>query len=255
MELRKKKPMIAISPSICQRETIEYHSANGSFRNYTETAVLQSAYTNWIESAGGIPITIPVLKFTSQIHEFLESLDGVLLSGGEDLAPSFYHEAPINDYCKGDLRRTWYETAIIREAIKLNKPIFGICRGIQQLNVVLGGTLYQDIPIQIGYEINHSQSGVLYAHPVRVCWNKISKNIFEKDTFQTNSSHHQAIKDIGSNGITLAVTFDGVIEAMAWPQFNILGVQWHPERMDQDELSKKLASIFIDICTRQFSLW
>lgn len=251
----KKKPLIAITSTICPKDTIEYRTIGGSFRNAVETSVLQSAYSNWIEKAGGIPVTIPIPLYTSEIISLIEKVDGVLLSGGDDLAPSFYNERPLAPNCNGDLRRTWIETVVIRDAIQLKKPIFGICRGIQQLNVVLGGSLYQDIPIQMGNAIEHSQSGMLYAHTVLVESNEFTNQFFGKSSFQTNSSHHQAIKKVGDGGIVLATAEDGVIEAVTWKKYRAIGVQWHPERIPNDEVSQRLANWFVDICANRATIW
>ncbi|MDK9699455.1 MAG: gamma-glutamyl-gamma-aminobutyrate hydrolase family protein [bacterium] len=112
-------------------------------------------YMNFVTLGGGIPVIVPIAKSTDTMGAILDRVDGVLLSGGDDVAPSFFAEKPLSRECTGNLPRTWSETALIREAVARKLPLFGICRGIQQLNVTFGGSLLQDLPTQAPSELNH----------------------------------------------------------------------------------------------------
>lgn len=250
-----KKPVIGITPSFFPVGSIETTYSSGTYKNSVEHTVLQSSYSQWIENGGGIPVIFPFMSDTSNTYQLIQKLDGVLLSGGDDLTPSFYDESPLNENCKGNLNRTWIETAIIREAIRQKKPIFGICRGQQQCNVVFGGTLYQDIPAQLTTSVSHASMGVLYVHDV-IPQDKHSINeVFGHKQFSTNSSHHQSVKKVGSNGKIIALADDGIIESIYWEEYRTLTVQWHPERLYNDEVALRLSQKFIDLCAGRTSKW
>lgn len=191
---------------------------------------------NYIKSiylASGIPILIPLIQDEYTVKSYLNSVDGLILSGGEDVGPLIYGENPtqyVHSICE---ERDKFEIKLFKEAFKLNMPVLGICRGIQLMNVALGGTLYQDINSQIENSLGHypkdTPVNTLY-HQIKI--NKESKlfDIFDKTNIIVNSFHHQSINQIGNGLKETAWSEDGVVESIEhiYKRF-IVGVQWHPE--------------------------
>lgn len=169
----------------------------------------------------------------------LEGLDGLILTGGDDVAPGRYGEAPHPKTVEAEPGRDEFELALIGAARAQELPIFAICRGIQVLNVACGGTLVQDIPSQVKGALNHSltvppNSPYTLAHEVWVEKDSLlSTLMFDRltaETCEVNSRHHQAVKDVAKGFRVTATAPDGVIEAIEDPSARFcLGVQWHPE--------------------------
>lgn len=189
---------------------------------------------DYLRRPGVLPIMIPSLSRVD-LEEFIGEMDGIVLQGGTDVQPKSYKEAPIGRWL-GDSLRDELELLIIDIAMKLNKPIFGICRGAQILNVYFGGTLYQDIPTQVPTAIQH-RDGDLYdqhIHEIVVSPNGYLYGLNQgKEQSFVNSIHHQAIKDLGKDLKVLARSeADGIIEAFCWTgakEGRVMAVQWHPE--------------------------
>ncbi len=207
-------------------------------------------YMNFVLYGGGIPVIVPIQNRTDFTDSILDRCDGVLLSGGDDLAPSFFKEKPISDSCIGNLTRTWSETALIRGAVERKLPIFGICRGFQQLCVTFGGTLIQDIPSQVTSEQIHYQPNGDCYHRVKKLGGSTFANCFPELEFSTNSWHHQAADRIGE-GTVVGIASDGIIEAAEWAKYHAMGVQWHPERMVNNRESINMAQFFISMCLKK----
>ena len=202
-----------------------------SVRNY----MIQKGYVKGIIDAGGIPVLIPVTEDPSRCAEYMDMIDGLLVPGGEDIAPEYYGEDPVPqvNYINRDKDR--YDFELIRLAREQKKPIFGICRGFQVLNVAFGGSLYQDIPSQVPGSICHSQSQDLRnvpTHKVTMDENSVLGKILGKEIY-TNSFHHQAVKDIARGFTVTGTAADGIAEAMECMDKKILCVQFHPENMAQ----------------------
>ena len=210
-----------------------------------------SSYIRFLEAIDCVHVLLPTLLDINAAASVMATLDGLLLTGGTDIDSRLYGEAPIADKWQIDTPRTHYEIALIREAQEQGKPILGICRGCQMLNVALGGTLFQDIPQQIPNSIQH-------ASPHKPAWNyheiEIEKDsqlfsVFGNLKLRVTTSHHQAIKDLAPGLRIVAKAADGVIEAVqkdASP-FTV-GVQWHPEAMQDLSLSIPLLQAFVDNC-------
>lgn len=204
-------------------------------------------YLKLIMNGGGIPFVLPMMPQSDSIGEILDRCDGVLLSGGDDLSPSFFSESPLFTNSLGNLERTWHETAVVREAVARKMPLFGVCRGFQQLAVNFGGALIQDIPSQCPSELRHySPDGLCYHEVVAEAVGELFPRLPEQP-FMTNSWHHQVPKSIG-DGTVIARAGDGIIEAAEWPKYNAFGVQWHPERVLENTVSDSLISSFVDRC-------
>jgi putative glutamine amidotransferase len=221
------KPVIGITPS-----PIEDQQPHGLFYRYA----LSTNYSEAVEAAGGIPIILPPQQ--GNVDEILDMVDGLLLSGGGDVRPDRYGDAYVHNKTYGihDLRDE-LELQLVRGAIERDLPMLCICRGIQVLNVALEGTLIQDIAGEYGTQIEHRQhengiSSSEPSHEVRAERDSLLADVYEADTIQTNSFHHQALKDISPELRTIATAPDGIIESVERPDSKwVLGVQWHPEMM------------------------
>lgn len=196
---------------------------------------LKRQYAESVESAGGCPI---VLAPSGEAGNPAVKIDGLLVSGGDDLHPSYYNEETDYELKLADSCRTDFELALIREIIRLRKPLLGICYGMQLINVAFGGSLYQDIKSQIPVAIEHKKD----YHFIRISDNKILRS----GEFNVNTSHHQAVKTLGKDLKIIALSADNVIEAFCMEDYPfLLGVQWHPERL-KDELSEKIFRSFVE---------
>lgn len=191
-------------------------------------------YIYAIEDAGGTPIVLPLSQKESSFSDYIGVIDGLLLSGGVDINPSYFGEEPIPELGRVDSARDKIELFLSVKALEKNIPIFGICRGIQTLNVSAGGTLYQDISSQIPDTINHRQSAndSSFTHPIEIKSNSKLSDIMRSTEIMVNTFHHQAVKDIAPNFEVSAISSDGVIEAIeSTVHPYAIGVQFHPERM------------------------
>lgn len=221
------KPVIGISPT--PRETDMDH---GHFRQYG----LSDTYTRSILAAGGIPVILPL--HTEAVDDVLDSLDGIIFSGGSDLNSAHWGEAPHPKAYGFDDERDSFELQTVRKVVERNMPMLGICRGIQSINVALGGTIIQDIPDQVPGSIQHRQheNGKTrddVSHPVRITEGEnLLYKIHGHNTMVTNSFHHQAVKELADDLEVIAVAEDGVVEAVWLPGMTFgLAVQWHPEML------------------------
>jgi putative glutamine amidotransferase len=173
-------------------------------------------------------------------------LDGLLLSGGNDLHPGWYGEAPREgaNLTLVPSERPLLEKALCDAFAARRKPIFGICYGCQFLNVWAGGGLVQDIPLQWPGYIPHKES----RHLVRVAPNSLLARITEMSEFEVNSFHHQGIGAVAPDAHAVAQASDGIIEALELKDSFICGAQWHPERDRADEITQRLFSAFVAAC-------
>lgn len=205
---------------------------------------MRHQYTDSITLSGGLPVLLVQYANQSDISAAADLLDGVLFTGGVDIHPKYYGEEVMPGCGEISGVRDIFELALYAEAVKRNMPIFGICRGIQLINVGAGGTLYQHIG-------GHSD-GVF--HTVRIERDSMLHDILKTDTLSVNSYHHQAVKIPGPCMKEAAYTegnnFEKITEAIASPEmfFNI-SVQWHPEyTYHDDEYSRRLFSAFVSAC-------
>jgi putative glutamine amidotransferase len=192
-------------------------------------------YVRAVSEAGGSPVVIPPSLGFRAAEALLDGLDGLLLSGGPDLDPGYYGEEPRAEI--GTILPEWdaLEMALLGLALERRVPILGICRGMQILNVALGGTLYQDMPSQFGWSaIDHWQTTPKYrvAHQVAVSEDSFLAETMDGRTFEVNSYHHQGLKGLADALAVAARSADEVIEAVESRDFSerwLVGVQWHPE--------------------------
>lgn len=190
-------------------------------------------YVQAIIKAGGIPIVIPVQSCKEDIRDIVSKVDKVILTGGYDIDPMLYGENPISQLGMTMRNVDEFYFEVIRASEQLHKPLLGICKGIQALNVAYGGTLYQDLETQRFGSIKHRQDTFKYlgTHYVHIEKDNLLYDCFG-DSLLVNSYHHQAVKDLANGFTILATSDDGVIEAIERKIGTyMLGIQWHPEMM------------------------
>jgi putative glutamine amidotransferase len=214
---------------------------------------LSPNYLNWIKSADSTVNVIDLYELsTDSALKILQTAHGVLITGGEDVYPAFYGKETDTARCdKPDRRRDTLEMALIKKAFDLKMPVFGICRGQQIINVVLGGTLIVDIPADLGTSIQHRCIDYLNClHRITVADSSKLKHISGVKEGLVNSNHHQAIDQIAAGLKPVAFSDDNVIEAVEWKKPEgksfLLAVQWHPERLTQNRgMSEPLSKQFL----------
>ena len=225
-------PLIGITTSELRRTTT-VHPSDEADPPQPELA-LGVAYMRAVEKAGGIPVVLTPLADAQAIDGLLSRLSGLCLSGGPDLDPSNYAAAPHAELGPTEPGLDHFELAVARRADALGLPILGICRGLQTLNVMRGGTLVQHLPDVTDGSIVHRQtvSGRRTTHPVRVARTSRLADVLGSTEVAVNSFHHQGIDRLGERLRPVAWAPDGVTEAVEGegPGF-LLGVQWHAETL------------------------
>jgi putative glutamine amidotransferase len=221
--------------------------------------IMGQKYVRVLCSAGALPWLIPlVVDDEPTLRAIYERLDGVFLTGGVDVDPSQYGECRLGCCQETDLARDWTEGRLIRWAMEDRKPLMGVCRGIQMINVALGGSLYQDLREQLPGSIRHDYfpsatelSRNYLAHPIHIETGSRLAELLQADELTVNSMHHQGIRNLAPGLRPTAFAPDGLIEGFegANGQF-LLGVQWHPEELAESSASQqRLFTAFIDACS------
>ncbi|MDB5083813.1 MAG: peptidase [Bacilli bacterium] len=207
-------------------------------------------YTNGVLRAGGLPVIIPAGFTSEQVCALCDQLQGLILTGGDDVDPGLFGEDPQPGLGQVNPQRDQLELALVRGMMERTKPVLGICRGIQVLNVALGGSLYQDIPRQVRGAILHRQKGPrgYQSHRISILAGSKLASIAGDQECKVNSFHHQGIKDLAPGLEVTAVAPDGIIEAVELANYPFLvGVQWHPENLWQnDSAAFQLFQQFVD---------
>ena len=219
------RPLIGVTPWYDYEKSLTY---------------IKRGYLEGVLKAGGLPLLLPAKAEDEVLSEFIERCDGFLLSGGPDVDAKYYGEEnlPFNEEISP--YRDHMEIFIAKKALECNKPIFGICRGIQILNVAMGGTLYQDINSQMKNTIKHSQEAPKWYPTHGICIEKGSRvwESFKSDRARVNSFHHQDVKDVAPGFFITSKASDGVIESIEHGNHRFaVGVQWHPELMWQEDIT------------------
>jgi len=206
-----------------------------------------------IERAGGIPIIIPASIHNDTLESIYQRLDGVLLPGGGDVNPSIYGQEPHESLDTVDDARDAIEITLTRKAVDDDLPIFGICRGIQVMNVALGGTLIQDVPSMVENAARHTinretETRGKVLHSVRIEESTSLAKIIGEPIVGVNSIHHQALGEVAPGAVVTAYSEDGLKEGIEMPDKHfVLAVQWHPEDMiDDDPRMQALFDKFVD---------
>lgn len=209
-------------------------------------------YLDRITQAGGIPVILPLKGSDEDIRISFSLCDGLLLTGGHDVDPSLYGEK-IRPSCGAICpERDRLEQILYQLALSEDKPVLGICRGIQMINVLQGGTLYQDLPSEHGSLVSHHMDrpydrGI---HEVSIVRGTLLHDLLQVDSLFVNSLHHQGIKDLGQDLEVMAVSPDGIVEAIRQKKHRfVVGVQWHPEFTKADDVpSRRLFDAFVGAC-------
>lgn len=231
------KPVIGLSPLWDQKKASYW---------------MLPGYMKMLEDCGALPLMLPLTTDGVLLHQCLEICDGLLLTGGHDVSPRLYG-ADASPYC-GEVCETRDEMDrfLLISAIGADMPVLGICRGLQLMNAVLGGTLWQDLPTEHKSSVNHHMIPPYdrWIHRVELPVNTPLRDLLDLKYIRVNSYHHQAVKEPASVLKPMAVSEDGLIEGMYFPGKKFIwGVQWHPEFAYQtDRNSQKIARAFVDAC-------
>ena len=241
-----KPPLIGI--------TADISSPSNSTKD--TTLFLPRRYLAAIERAGAVPVVLSANRTQSAVRHLLRMLNGLVLSGGNfDIHPRYYGERAIRELGEIKNARTDFELEMTDKALKEDLPILGICGGAQAINVVLGGSLYQDIGAQLSgagaYE--HSSKNPNGGHSIQVEPGTHLFDIVRRSRFKVNTSHHQAVKRLGRGLIVNAVADDGVIEGIESTEHGfVLGVQWHPEVLaPRQQHQHRIFSSFAAFCRKR----
>ncbi len=232
--------MIRIGVSAC----FMYPDPTRAVFGHKQLSYFEHDMSRFLARKGYMPILIPDLP-KDQLEPFLSEMQGFVFQGGADIAPGTYRETPIeNGRWPGDAHRDAYELSILDWAVKQEKPVLGICRGFQLLNVYFGGTLYQDLSLQTKTPVEHRNAEKYdrIFHEVECTPNGLIKKIYQQDRLTVNSVHHQGVKTLGKDLVVDAKSAqDGLIEAFHHAgSVPVLGVQWHPE------FSHTLSDVVVD---------
>jgi putative glutamine amidotransferase len=213
-----------------------------------------SDYLESVRRAGATPLELTLADDPAAIAA---TADGLLLTGGGDVDPALYGATPHATYSAAEPGRDAFEIALVRAVLDAGKPVFAICRGMQVLNVALGGDLVQDIPTEVNGAVHHDVREPRYALAHEVWTTQGSRfstlmreKLVDGESCQVNSRHHQAVKHLGTDLEVVATAPDGVIEAVERPGAFCLGVQWHPENFWRTGEFRPLFEGFVDACRR-----
>jgi len=238
--MQNQKPLIALTPN---------------YNIEREEPYMRPAYLKAIEAAGAIPVILPLGLGKDDLTRLAETFDGFLFTGGPDIHP-FYFEEETHAHC-GNISplRDTMELSLLSLVLEQQKPILGICRGIQLLNIGLGGNIYQDIPSQFpeDFPIAHRQPFAydIPSHTVTVVPGTLLAKVSHHDSvLKVNSMHHQAVRDLAPGLIVSGYASNRLIEAIEKPDYPFfLGVQWHPEYLwNQDLAAAGIFHEFVAAC-------
>ncbi|USG63727.1 gamma-glutamyl-gamma-aminobutyrate hydrolase family protein [Brevibacillus ruminantium] len=241
-----------------QKPVIGITGAHVKHNSFMEGVYVHQDYPKSVAAAGGLPIVLPYL-YPEITLETLPLVDGIILSGGEDVDPFNYGEEPHLHLGYTTPERDDVEIELVQYALDHNIPLLAICRGVQILNVALGGTLIQDIPSQVKQPLQHSQKAERGrdTHWVTIEEGSWLAHIFEAEQIRVNSLHHQALKDVASELKIVAKASDGIVEAVEYTGSSFaIGVQWHPESQAAaaNPLMSKLFEAFVERCKEKREL-
>lgn len=231
----RKRPTIGVTTQSLQ-------AIDGIPPGLPNSVVMNQRYYEAVAAAGGAPLLIPLLDDEDALRGAYEACSGILIPGGVDMDPATYGEAPHEKLGRIDPARDRVELQLTRWAVEDRKPLLGLCRGLQVINVAAGGSLYQDLDAQLegaikhdyfpnyGFERDHLSHEVAVAPASRL------RSLVDLEQLPVNSMHHQGVKQLGTGLRACAVASDGLIEAVEstgghW----MVGVQWHPEVFDADD--------------------
>jgi len=242
--LTNAKPVIIGISGLVQKDN--------DWSNYNYSSI-DECYVNAVLKAGGVPVIIPVNENSEAIKEQIKLVDGLILTGGEDINPQMYNQEPRNSLGEIAPRRDAFDKMLLNEATSQKKPVLGICRGNQFINVSFNGTLYQDIPSEAKDNfVKHRQDSEWQegSHKIDIVKGSWIATVLGKDEVLVNSYHHQAVKDLAPGFKITAYSKDGIVEGIEKENGSFcVGVQWHPEMMaGKSPLMLKIFQAFIEVC-------
>lgn len=222
-------------------------------RDHLENFAIKEAYVTALQAAGAQPVILPVSLPLASIDTLLDKFDGFLLSGGGDIDPSLFNGQPSERVYGIESQRDLFEIVLTKGMIEAKKPFFAICRGVQVLNVAMGGELYTDIASQVPNALKHDwfpgYPREQISHRVSLETGSQCQHIIGMDDIGTNSLHHQAISKLGEGLRVNAVAEDGIIEGVELLDHPFgIGVQWHPEWLQSDYRMMRLFEAFVEAC-------
>jgi putative glutamine amidotransferase len=247
-----RRPTIGIT-------TQTLHAIDGIPAALPASVVMNQRYYEAVAAAGGAPVLIPLLEDTDVLRATYEACDGILIPGGVDMDPATYGEAPHEKLGRIDPARDRVELQLTRWTIEDRKPLLGLCRGLQVINVATGGTLFQDIETQLEGAIRHDYFPTYgferehISHDVAVLASSRLRSLVDFDQLPVNSMHHQGVRQLGAGLVACAHSSDGLIEAAESTNGHwMVGVQWHPEVFDShDPRTHDLFRGFVDASRRR----
>lgn len=241
------RPLIGIS-------TISDHDNAGA---HAPRFSNNQSYSRAVEAAGGVPVLIPQIEDPASIRSLYRLLDGLLLPGGYDVYPGHYGQDPHPALDPPDHGQDSLETTIIPWALEDDLPVLGICRGLQVLNVAMGGTLVQDIYTQFPTTIDHRESAKrkmrdYLAHDISIDPGSRLRGVVSQDRVRVNSLHHQAIDKVAPGLVATAWSPDGLVEAVESPSHRyVMAVQCHPEELCRDhDWARRLFYSFVQAASQ-----
>ena len=229
-----RKLLIGLSPRMLRDIPVEL-----GFRGKT-LQYLEQSVPHWLMAMGALVVLVPTVEpgrrwrpATVTVEDYVQALDGLVLQGGADVSPQTYSEAATRPEWNGDRARDLYELELLHEFVDAGKPVLGICRGCQLINVAFGGTLYQDVATNVPEAHAHVHSDYdAHRHAIVFPQGSSLSRMFPKAQRPiVNSIHHQAVKDLGRDVVVEAMSDpDGIIEAIRYQRASfVMGLQWHPE--------------------------
>jgi len=207
-------------------------------------------YPESVKRAGGYPVLLPIGNREAVIRRYLDGIDGLIIVGGDDVDPRLYGEKPHDGTGTVFAPRLRFERRLYRGARRRELPILGICYGMQLINVLEGGSLFQDIQRDAQSPRNH-QDKARPSHRVRIEKGTRLRRILGRTTISVHSDHHQAVSRVAPGFHPVAFAPDGIIEAIEGDSERLLAVQWHPERTLESDASRRLFRSFIRVCRRR----
>jgi Predicted glutamine amidotransferases len=227
---------------------------NGKDSDGHPTVTLQHSYVNAVVTAGGVAIPIPSILPEEDLRQLYTQLNGILFTGGGDVSLDYFPGSPHPRIDDVDDARDTTEISLMRASVNDGKPLLGICRGAQVMNVALGGTLYTHIIDQLKGAIDHDYPGNLrraIVHPVNVDETSRSAEIFGETLLNVNSLHHQGLKDIAPGLRVVGHAPDGLVEVVELPDHPYaVAVQWHPEWLTDQQPMRNLFKSFVDASSK-----
>ena len=234
-----KKPLIGLTPA--------HDIESGDVK-------ARPTYMQALKAAGAIPVVMPLVTSEEDLKQLSQELDGFLFTGGPDVHPFLFGEETQAHCGNVSPARDQMELSMLPMIMELRKPVLGICRGIQVLNIALGGNIWQDIPSQVTREFPLAHSQPFHydmpCHTVSLTKGSHLAQISGSSSIEVNSMHHQAVKDVASGLIASAYSTDHLIEAVEMPGYPFfIGVQWHPEYLWEKKTEAfRLFQTFVNAC-------